>query len=422
MREFRNLAVICLVVLLSACATTRYPTKPEDQVTVDLKTAVDNVDKLNGSYSVYININAALSKPTGPDRVRSLLATNAAVANAYKTELTSTINGLMGANAAIRTKESLDTVAGAFPVGALQPMNDALERRVAAGNADGSLPFMLNDHYKIFASLRSPDQERHVVDNTISYLQGNDRSYRPVRELMAYASRVGPTSKEGLRIGEALVTMNIRRSELAEVASVYPEFAASYATKVAAKVLLRVEPPDRLFREDLIAVFRSNLKGVELVDTDGPQIVSVTVERLRYNEQKLPDRTETITYSWTDVNAVAAVLLMPRNASYLYEITTASAEIEFGFAVKATQNGKQIADDLLRDRITVASRSCENARIQNVFGGVQRADFVANDDMVRRCQSSGGTANIESLRNTVYVKIADQVAKLPPIARAQAFE
>jgi len=210
----------------------------------------------------------------------------------------------------------------------------------------------------------------------------------------------------------------VRRDEVEKVATVYPGYADQLRKLTTVRVWLQLAPSDRLFREDFMAVLRSQLKGIEYVDGDGPGVIQVFVERLRFIERQVPARTETVTYSQTDVNIFAAALFMPRNASYLYEITTSGSEIEYAFSVKGTQNGKVLSDDLVRDRAQSTSVSCTNARVQNVFGGVQRADFVANDDMQRRC--GGGTGpSLDTLRSDVLKQVGRQVAKLGPIAFVQ---
>jgi hypothetical protein len=160
------------------------------------------------------------------------------------------------------------------------------------------------------------------------------------------------------------------------------------------------------------------LKGIEFVETSDSKTVVITIERLRFNESRLPDRTQTITYAQYEVNLAAAMLLMPRNASYLYEITTGGAEIEYAFVVKGSRDEKSLLDVLIRDRRAAEYATCSNARIQNVFGGVQRADFLANDDMARRCRNSA-SISIDDLRRLVYGEIAETISKMEPLSRAQ---
>jgi hypothetical protein len=108
---------------------------------------------------------------------------------------------------------------------------------------------------------------------------------------------------------------------------------------------------------------------------------------------------------------------MPRNASYIYEVVSGGAELEYGYVVTATVDGKVIYDELIRVKVGGQYRRCQNARIQNVFGGTSSAGFVANDDMRQRC-AGPSSVSIEQLRQEVFSKIIDGVLKVPPIKLA----
>jgi hypothetical protein len=105
---------------------------------------------------------------------------------------------------------------------------------------------------------------------------------------------------------------------------------------------------------------------------------------------------------------------MPRNASYLYEVVSGGAEIEYGYVISAIVDGKMVHDEVVRGKVGGEYQRCQNSRIQNVFGGVSSANFVANDDMKQRC-ASPSSASIEELRKDVFSKIVDGVLKVPKI-------
>jgi len=105
---------------------------------------------------------------------------------------------------------------------------------------------------------------------------------------------------------------------------------------------------------------------------------------------------------------------MPSNASYLYDVVSGGAEIEYGYVVSAVADSKTIYDEVIRGKVGGEYRSCQNARIQNVFGGVSSAGFVANDDMQRRC-AGPSSASIDELRKEIFSKVVDGVLKVPPI-------
>jgi hypothetical protein len=166
--------------------------------------------------------------------------------------------------------------------------------------------------------------------------------------------------------------------------------------------------------EDLLQTFRTQIRGVEWVTALGEKITTLTIERVRYEERTLPERSQTITYAAHEVNLVSAVLLMPRNASYIYEVISGGAEIEYGYVITAVVDNKTVHDEIVRGKVGGEYQRCQNQRIQNVFGGVSPAGFEANDDMRHRC--SGPNSNsIDELRSQVLLRLAEGVLKVPSI-------
>jgi hypothetical protein len=114
---------------------------------------------------------------------------------------------------------------------------------------------------------------------------------------------------------------------------------------------------------------------------------------------------------------LSAALLMPKNASYLYDVVSGGAKIEYGFVVTATLDGRTIHDQVVRGQVGGEYRRCQNARIQNVFGGFSRADFVPNDHMQRICNGPS-SASIDDLRKEVLSKVADGVLAVSTVKAA----
>lgn len=221
-------------------------------------------------------------------------------------------------------------------------------------------------------------------------------------------------SPEGQKIESLLPSMNIRRDELDAVATIFPAFAAVRKKELTARVFLQIKNGDRLLMDDLLQKCRAKVRGVEWVSEPGPRITTLTIERVRHDESVLPERPQTIMYDQTDVNLAAAVLLMPRGSSYLYEVITGGTEIEYGYVVTALLDGKAIYDEVIRGKVGGEYRRCQNGRIHNVFGGVSSAWFIANDDMARRC-SGPSSVSIEGLRSEILSKLVESVLKVPPI-------
>jgi len=405
--------ILSLSAFLSACAT--YPQSREDQATYhasEARSAISKGDSTNAANQ----IDVALTRPTGDAKIKELFASYPKGRDYYLAYLEKSIVEVSSAYQAAAAFEKLSTVksAGILPEDQVRELFTKLMKVVADGNTTGSVPFDLGDKIDLFPELKSPAHQQVIVNRSIKNLQGNGSGSRPVSALVEYVQRIGIDSVEGKRIESLLPSMNIRRDELDAVAKVFPKFAAARKEEITARVFLQVNNGDRLLSEDLLQTLRSRVRGVEWVPSVGPKITTLVIERLRNDEKTLPERSQTITYAQHEVNLLSAALLMPRNASYLYEVVSGGAEIEYGYVVSAVADGKTIYDEVIRGKVGGEYRRCQNARIQNVFGGVSSAGFVANDDMQQRC-AGPSSASIDELRKEIFSKVVDGVLKVPPI-------
>jgi hypothetical protein len=126
-------------------------------------------------------------------------------------------------------------------------------------------------------------------------------------------------------------------------------------------------------------------------------------------------------YSQGQVNFAAAVLLMPRNASYIYDVASGGIELSYAYEVKAAAKGHAPFNKLIRDKTARAWRSCSNARIQNVFGGVQPASFVANDHMQQICSGGGSPVGIDALRDDALEAILKAIREVPAVSKVMSY-
>lgn len=406
--------ILSLSIFLSACATT-YPQSREDQAAYharEARTAISKGDSTNSALQIYI----ALTLPTGDARIKELFAGYPKGREYYRAFLEKSISYVTSAYQAVAAFEKLSTAKSAeiFSEDQVRELFANLSKEVTDGNTTGSIPFDLGDRIDLFPELKSPAHQQIIVNRSIRDLQGTGFSTRPVAALMEYVQRIGIDSVEGKRIESLLPTMNFRRDELDVVAKVFPRFAAARKEEITARVFLQVKNGDRLLSEDLLQALRNRVCGVEWVPSVDPKTIILVIERLRNDEKTLQERSRTITYAQHEVNLLSAALLMPRNASYLYEVVSGGAEIEYGYVVSAVADGKKIYDEVIRGKVGGEYRRCQNARIQNVFGGVSSADFVANEDMQQRC-SGPSSVSIDELRKDILSKIVDGVLKVPPI-------
>lgn len=411
--KFPAASTLSLCILLSACAT--YPQSREDQATHhanEARAAISDGDNARAADQ----IDTALKRPTGDTRVKELFASYPKGRDIYRAYLEKTVTDVSTAYSATYVLEKLTVAksAGIFSEAQANDLLDKLNNVVVNGNITGSVPFDLGDKTDSFPELKSPEHQRIIIDRSIKNLQSNSSGNRPVAALMDYVQRVRKDTAEGKRMESLLPTMNIRRDELDVVGRLFPGFAAARKDEITARVFVQVKNGDRLLTEDLLQTLRGKVRGVEWVPAAGPKTITVVIERVRNDEKILPERSQTITYAQYEVNLLSAALLMPRNASYLYEVVSGGAEIEYGYVVSAVTDGKTIHDEVIRGKVGGEYRRCQNARIQNVFGGVTSAGFVANDDMQQRC-SGPSSASMEDLRKDVFSKITDGVLKVAPI-------
>ncbi|MBF0334954.1 MAG: hypothetical protein HQL40_15115, partial [Alphaproteobacteria bacterium] len=143
-----------------------------------------------------------------------------------------------------------------------------------------------------------------------------------------------------------------------------------------------------------------------------PNVV-VKLKRLQWDERRIQDKIQPVIYDQYQVNLLSAVLLMPKNASYIYDVSTGGIELSYAFEVTATGKAFPPYAKLIRDRVTRQWQTCSNARIQNVFGGVQPANFVANEHMQQTCGSTQALATPDQLRDVVIDALAREIGQIP---------
>lgn len=408
---------VASVLVMVFCLTMALDGHALDQSRRQVKAAT-SAFKDNEPESFRRNIVRALDEATGPGRVMKLFKKYPAArtmlvdAQLAHIDAASTVFDLLNAEDAV-TQILNGKVLEAADGAALQAR---LQDRAARGNRDGTLRFMLDAYSARWPVLAQPDHQRLIVERTLAELQvGMDR---PVEGLMAYAR--GASAEEKGRILDLLPKLRLRAAELPLVDAVYPGYSMAYRMTITTRAALTTTNADRLFEMDLLAHLRARVRGVSWLDAPVEGALTVNVERVRYDERQTPEQTQTITYAQHQVNLMGAVLLMPRDASYLFDQVTSGAAIDYGYVVTVTENGAKVHEEIVRGTATQNAVRCQNARIVNVFGGVQPANFVANPDMQQRCGGSQTPVSLDQIRGQVMDRILDGVIKAAPIARVHS--
>lgn len=413
--QYTRIAIIGLSCLMLACATP-YPNTPEGQVAFYVNQAQVAISKGNCS-SAGPEIDAAISRPTGNEKIKEFFSKDEKARDCYYELHQKQIAGVSEASRAnaIFLKLTAIKEAEIFSGGQVNALFAMLEKTVTDGNVTGSVQLVLGDKTDRFPALSNAYHQKIIINRSVENLQkGSD--VRPVAALMSYVTKHGVDSIEGKRIESLLPTFNIRRDEIDVVGKIFPKFSSTRKEEITARVFLQVKG-DRLLAEDVRQLLREKIRGVEWVTSSGSGSVNLIIERIRSDEKNSPEQSQTITYAQHEVDTLSAVMLMPRNASYIYETVSGGSTIEYGYVVSAVIDGKTVADDLIRGKVGGEYKRCQNSRIQNVFGGTTSAGFVANDDMRQRC-SGPSSISIEQLRQEIFSKVLDGVLKIPSIKRA----
>ncbi|MBC7623061.1 MAG: hypothetical protein H7232_06725 [Aeromicrobium sp.] len=409
----RAIATLVFALLLASCASQ--PRTQEERAAWFVNRAKETIAQ-GKTELVGSDIEYSLGQLTGPTLVREMFAAVPRANVIYRDYLEQYVDAAQSFESTVTALTKLN---GARRASLLAPEQFAglrrrLADRVIAGNLQGTIFYDMSISMDFFPELNTPQHQAILLERTLANLQTDRPSKTQVAALMKYVETIGRDSMEGQRIEALLPRMNFRRAELVEVAKQYPDFAEKRLEGATLRVFLEVKNADRLAADDVLSALREKIIGVDWVPSPGPKITTLTIERVRNDEKTLSEQTQTITYSQYEVNLIEAMLLMPRNASFRYEFVTGGAEIDYGYVVKATRDGTNNYEQVVRGKVSGESRRCINPRIQNVFGGVTAAGFVANSDMANRC--SGSTSvSMESLRKDVFSKLVEGVLNVPSI-------
>lgn len=403
--------------VLSACATS-FPSSPEAQATFYVNEA-RKVISAGGCHDAGRQIDFAISRPTGIQKTQDFFEGSSRAFDCYVMYIENLIDQLSAVYYAFDALERIETAAdaGILPADIHRRLSERLVAKIVEGNQSGVLPFDLGDRIESFPELESPENFTIIVNRTITNLQNTeyrqDRN-RMTESLMAYVQAIGVESEEGQRIESLLPTLNVRRGDLTSVAAVFPEFANAWRDELSIQVHLQVENGDLLLEEDLRKALDLRIRGLEWVDSPGDGVVELAIEKVRHVESNIPESSQTISYARHQVNLVGGVLLMPNNSSYLYELIQGGASIEYGYVVTARGEDAIVHNEVVRGNVRQEYARCQNARIQNVFGGVTPANFVANRDMETRCNRAS-SVSMEDMRSQVYSAVAEEVLRIKPI-------
>lgn len=301
-----------------------------------------------------------------------------------------------------------------FALARARDLNEAAQK----GNREGSLAFLATHDIALIPALSSTEAQDIIVDRSIDFLRASPSeqdAYQRSRVVVSLMEAVAqPTAPDAWKenLGRALPEIQLTIPQLrGTVSSLYPDYAAKTIQENTTPTWLEVRPRDLLLLHDLKSRLARH-PDINFVDDQEGARLRLIVEKLQVDEIDEPERTQTITYASHQVNLLAAVLLMPKYASYLFDHTTGGASIEFAFELSATVEAGESSAKLIRDRIERTYTICSNARIQNAFGGVQPANFRANAHMEQLCSESRDRLHARDLRGEVLDRLVREIESL----------
>ena len=404
-----------LVLFQTGCGTTRY--NPEREAEQRINSAKEALIRRDSPAFVN-NLQVILSDPARDALIKTNFGSSPVGKELITNEVKARIQSFRTPTEAHANKSLIEAFRR---VDMLSPivssdLQESLSQYVAVRNMDGTVPFTFADQPMTFSILTKRENDRAVYQNTVLALKQSNSTHRrdSLIGLMEYALRTGAASTQSDQIKALLPSLNIRRDEIAIVRQMYPDFADARTKELTLNVSIVVKGTDRLVKVDIENMVKTNIPGLNVVDQGASAQLAITIERIRHDEHKEPERQQTITYAQYEVDTVQAVLLMPRNASYIYEIVSGANEIEYGYAIDSAPIYGQKAENLIRGKVGGSYSRCLNGRIQNVFGGASSAGFQANDDMRRRC-SGPSEISMDTLRGEVMTKIIDSIKSIPMV-------
>lgn len=408
---------IALVITLAACASV--PSDPAEQgryYAEQSRQELTKGDLVNG----YWDMVRAINRPGGSDHMRAALVDpviRAKLIEAIDKEATST----MGTDSAKRVSDTLEKISAAklLSPSEEQHVRQTFADRVRTGNETGMILFMLNRDLASIPPLQDPREMRIIYERTVDAYKSKSFADRDMQAVVAYALSGGVDSQLANDFRGRLPQLNVRSTELDQVALIDLEFANRRKAQLSMKAHLTVKNADRLFADDVSARLSQDIHGVTWLPELQPGAMEVVVERIRDSEKVLPVESRTVTYSYGQVDILSAALFMPKNASYQFDLKSGGAELDYGYVVSTWKNGVKLDERVLRGKLGGSFRKCENPRVINVFGGVSSAGFMANDDMKQAC-SNQKDVSMDGLRSELLEKISADVLKAPEISEVNS--
>lgn len=298
---------------------------------------------------------------------------------------------------------------------------ERINQMAAESNENGSIDWRLWDNYFTITSLQTKEQEAAIFYRSIT---AEAKANRPVNAISSIASFLKGKNSDPEFISmfrKKIPFYNFNKSELNSLKDIYPSMVESRMNDMILQVYVRVFPRDRVLEEDLIAMLKETSPHYKIArQTDkGKEGITVNLIKDRHDENVKPVDTQTVTVSKANINVLKATLLMPSYASYMYDLKVGGVELDYGYSLEVFKGEELLHDEFVRGHIVRIYQSCENARVVNVFGGVQPASFFANSDMEDKCTNYPKGISIDTVREAALQDTVKRLVSLEPFKSRQ---
>lgn len=221
-----------------------------------------------------------------------------------------------------------------------------------------------------------------------------------LKEMLAAYSATGD-AEIGANVKRFIGRVELGKSQLTdEVAEAFPDVAKKEIAK--REILIKIVTDSN---DPFIDELPEALAAVdEWITVDDDAKRKLNIARLRFNERESGPVIRTLTVQSLDLGTL---LVIPRNASVLYDSVSTSYDISWSMSVSdsAGKGSKVISGKNGAQRI-----ECSNVRYRNVFGGEGALSFMPSD--IQGYCNSTRSVDFEAMRKDAVRRIAQEIVSV----------
>ncbi len=287
----------------------------------------------------------------------------------------------------------------------------AIEPNIAKAVAVGEAKIGFGPQTQKYPLLLQEPAVGKIIANTLAALPQEKRPgirRDSVMQLFLWLKNNTSAIQYKAAVKNALPTIPFGVEELkVDVASVFPKEADVQLAATVKKVAVRSE--NRLIEIDVGDLLKKRDTAVEITTVNPAYTVQVT--QLAFDERQKSTPPQTVTIGYYQADAIYAALFMPKNSSFLYEVTETSVSVDWGYEVRVIGKAGE-RSKILRDSYEAKSVACSNPRVMNVFGGVSSPNGWPNQWAANQCNQEKRLRTPKDIKEDAFDKVADTIIEL----------